>query len=305
MTLALLITVLLASALGSAHCLGMCGAFMAMATCDGRTCAKSPVDARAELRIQGRPTPLRGSVGLHGLYHAGRLATYGTLGAIAGLSGGALEAGGAVLGFQRVAALVAGGLMVLVAVVMLARSARGLVMRDDDAASDARLAPKRPRRSLTAAFRWIGSFQRVILTWPAPRRAFATGLLTTLLPCGWLYAFVLVAAGTASAPTGVLVMLAFWLGTLPGLVLLGAMVHRLASALRVRVPVLTSVILLGFGLLSLLGRVSMVPADLLASASASSQRLSDQFASTPGASGPAIGQAAALLRGEQPECHGH
>jgi sulfite exporter TauE/SafE len=98
-----------------------------------------------------------------------------------------------------------------------------------------------------------------------------------------------------------LVMLAFWLGTLPGLVLLGAFLHRLATALRIRVPILTSILLLTFGLLSLVGRLTATPNDLLASAAANSQRLSDQFAEQS----PALTQAAALLRGDQPECHGN
>lgn len=298
MTLALLITVLLASALGSAHCLAMCGAFMAMATC-----AKSPIDDRAEVRIAGRPQPLPSSLALHAFYHSGRLATYLTLGTLAGLSGSALDAGASIIGFQRAAAVLAGGTMIVIAAVMLLRSfgVRTSKKRDRQGASNAIAAPQRTGRSLTVALRWITPAQRAILSWPAPRRAFATGLLTTLLPCGWLYAFVLVAAGTASAPVGMLVMLAFWLGTLPGLVLLGAFLHRLATALSIRVPILTSILLLTFGLLSLVGRLTATPNDLLASAAANSQRLSDQFVEQS----PALTQAAALLRGDQPECHGN
>jgi sulfite exporter TauE/SafE len=297
-TLALLITVLLASALGSAHCLAMCGAFMAMATC-----AKSPIDDRAEFRIAGRPQPLPSSLALHTFYHSGRLATYLALGTLAGLSGSALDAGASILGFQRAAAILAGVTMILIAAAMLLRSfgAFAFTKRDRQGASNVQSATHPPRRSLALAFRWIIPAQRAVLAWPAPRRAFATGLLTTLLPCGWLYAFVLVAAGTASAPAGLLVMLAFWLGTLPGLVLLGALLHRLATALRIRVPILTSMLLLTFGLLSLVGRLTATPNDLLASAAANSQHLSDQFADQS----PAITQAAALLRGDQPECHGN
>ena len=56
-----------------------------------------------------------------------------------------------------------------------------------------------------------------------------------------------------------------------------------------------------FGLLSLVGRLTATPNDLLASAAANSQHLSDQFADQS----PALTQAAALLRGDQPECHGN
>ncbi|KYG64136.1 hypothetical protein AZI86_13180 [Bdellovibrio bacteriovorus] len=41
------------------------------------------------------------------------------------------------------------------------------------------------------------------------------GLLTALLPCGWLYTYVLAAMASGSIWSGVLVMTLFWLGGLP------------------------------------------------------------------------------------------
>ena len=55
---------------------------------------------------------------------------------------------------------------------------------------------------------------------PLPR-ALSTGLLTAFLPCGWLYLFALKAAGTGSPLQGALFMIAFWLGSVPALVLVG------------------------------------------------------------------------------------
>jgi len=86
------------------------------------------------------------------------------------------------------------------------------------------------------------------------RRALVIGLLTTLLPCGWLYAFAAVAAGTASPALGALTMAVFWLGTLPVLVSLGAGVQRLTGAMGRRLPHLTALVLIAVGLWTLIGR---------------------------------------------------
>jgi sulfite exporter TauE/SafE len=82
-------------------------------------------------------------------------------------------------------------------------------------------------------------------------RAGALGLASGLLPCGWLYAFVMTAAGTAHAVHGALAMTAFWLGTLPLLVGLGVGVQRLAGPLRAHLPKLTAVALVLVGVLAM------------------------------------------------------
>ena len=56
---------------------------------------------------------------------------------------------------------------------------------------------------------------------PLPR-ALCVGLLTAFLPCGWLYLFASYAAGTGSPFWGAAFMAAFWLGSVPALVLAGA-----------------------------------------------------------------------------------
>jgi sulfite exporter TauE/SafE len=47
--------------------------------------------------------------------------------------------------------------------------------------------------------------------------SFALGLLSMFLPCGWLYTYVLAATASQSPYSGALVMLLFWLGTIPAL----------------------------------------------------------------------------------------
>ncbi|MBI1369941.1 MAG: hypothetical protein GC162_14965 [Planctomycetes bacterium] len=99
---ALLITVALASLVGSPHCAGMCGVFVAFAT--------GAPDARA---IPQRDLMLA--------YHGGRLLTYTLLGAITGAIGGAIQTGGALLGVQQAAAVAAGAIMVLFGLTAIAR----------------------------------------------------------------------------------------------------------------------------------------------------------------------------------------
>lgn len=58
--------------------------------------------------------------------------------------------------------------------------------------------------------------------WPA----FIIGLLTIMLPCGWLYTYVIAASATQSAYAGSFVMFLFWLGGLPALSAVPLMLER-------------------------------------------------------------------------------
>jgi len=61
----------------------------------------------------------------------------------------------------------------------------------------------------------------------SPARALAAGFLWGALPCGLVYSAVALAATGGTAAAGAAVMLAFWLGTLPALLLAGASADRL------------------------------------------------------------------------------
>lgn len=217
--------ILSASLLGSMHCVGMCGAFLAMATIPDPTGAAAPSASRLQIA-----------------YHGGRLVTYVTLGSLAGLLGQTLDLGGEFVGVPRVAAMLAGGVMVLFAGTSLLRLSGVSLPR-----------PKLPKASLALVTR---GHERAMDLAPTGR-AIAIGLLTTLLPCGWLYAFLAFAAGTASAGTGALAMLAFWLGTLPVMVSLGVGLTRFGGPLRRHMPVATSLLLLLVGLAAVGGRLTL------------------------------------------------
>jgi hypothetical protein len=91
-------------------------------------------------------------------------------------------------------------------------------------------------------------------------RAGVVGLLSGFLPCGWLWAFVVTAAGTGSALKGAAVLAAFWAGTVPALVAVGLGLQLVSAPLRQRVPVITAILLMALGLYAILGRPTSVDA---------------------------------------------
>lgn len=186
-----------------------------------------------------------------GAYHLGRLVTYSALGAAGGLLGSAIDHTGAILGLQRVALTAAGGLMIIFGALAITRWA-GVRLPD--------VLVRAERRGPGVVARAAAAGHRRATRMPPVQRSAVIGMLTTLLPCGWLYAFVITAAGTADAGLGVAVMVAFWLGTLPMLVGLGAGLRSLAVVLGRHRPALVGVLMIGIGLLSLWGRTVVTPA---------------------------------------------
>ncbi len=217
-----LVASVLAGALaGSPHCAGMCGGFV---------CFYAGADA-----------PRAPSWRAHAAYNGGRLLSYATLGTVAALIGARLDRLGALAGVSRAAALVAGALMILWGGVSLARVA-GVRWFAGDA------------RAASTGGAILARALRAVRARSAVARAFAMGLLTTLLPCGFLYAFVAIAAGTADVLSGALVMAAFWLGTVPVMWGLGTVAQRVLVPLRRRAPLATAGVLIAFGLLTMAGK---------------------------------------------------
>jgi sulfite exporter TauE/SafE len=222
---ALVVGVFLASLLGSLHCAGMCGAFLAIA-----------VNGIGPDRPRQAPLQIA--------YHGGRLLTYMMLGVAAGAAGHLLDLTGTLAGVRPVAAALAGATLLAFGLFSLLR-----------------LYGYAPPHLPATAFvqRWLQAGHRRALDRPPVARAALIGLLTTLLPCGWLYAFVVTAAGTASPWRGGLTMAVFWVGTLPVMIALGATVRGFAGALGRRMPVITCVVLMGMGLFTLINRAQLDP----------------------------------------------
>lgn len=189
--LALLGGVLLASLAGSAHCAGMCGA-LATAACGG-------------CRVRSGPT-----LG----YHAARGAGYTLLGAVAGSLGALLNDAASLAGFSRAATVLAGGTLIFVGLLTLSRSL-GL-----------RVGVLRSPGWLTHAAR---HWHARALRWDGNARSLSLGIATPLLPCGWLWSFVLLAATTGSPLLGAGVLAAFWAGTVPALIAVTAIARHAMS----------------------------------------------------------------------------
>ncbi|MEM9414393.1 MAG: sulfite exporter TauE/SafE family protein [Planctomycetota bacterium] len=220
---ALIIAVFIASVLGSLHCAGMCGAFVAFA-------------------VGGLDTTPGQRIRLHAAYNGGRLVTYVLLGVAAGLVGAALNLGGALAGVSRVATILAGALMIGFGGVSLMHAIGKSSMRWP--------VPSFMQRAMIAG-------QKFAMTLSPTRRALVIGLLTTLLPCGWLYAFAVTAAGTASPLWGGATMAVFWLGTLPVMVSLGACVQKLTGVFGKQLPTVTALVVIAVGLWTLAGRAGL------------------------------------------------
>ncbi|HYQ42370.1 MAG TPA: sulfite exporter TauE/SafE family protein [Polyangiaceae bacterium] len=219
MSLSLLVPVAAASLLGSVHCAGMCGGFVAVAG-DG-------VSGKARLAAQLS-------------YNAGRLLSYGALGASAGFLGQAVDLAGSAAGVGRVAALVSGSIMILWGMGALLETQGVRVFRGRVT------LPKRVTEVLASVRRLPSAWRGLVL-----------GLATTLLPCGWLYAFAVTAAGTASPLQGALLMAAFWTGNLPVLLGLGVALSALVGRVRRVVPILSAAVIFGVGLFTVTARANL------------------------------------------------
>jgi len=220
----LLATVFVASLLGSLHCVGMCGGFVAFYSgADGSSGGRRLIS--------------------HAVYSGGRLIAYLVLGLAGGAIGAALDLAGSLAGFQRIAAIAAGSVMILWGLFALLRIGGVRIFR---------------HRSGSSIARWLGRGVSLVGDRPPVVRAAVVGLLSGALPCGWLWAFVVTAAGTGTAAGGAAVMAAFWAGTVPALLALGLGAQLLSIPLRRHIPAVTALILVALGLYAVIGRPSTV-----------------------------------------------
>ena len=164
------------------------------------------------------------------IVHAlGRLVTYVAIGATAGAVGSAIDLAGNLGAVQRTATLVAGAAIL------------GWGLYQIGVATGWLRARSRAHTAFASALVQIRTPRAI-------RRAWLVGLLTGLLPCGWLWAFVIAAGGTGGVGQGALVMAAFWLGTVPAMVGLLTLAGPLLARARRRLPTLTAVALIVLGL---------------------------------------------------------
>jgi sulfite exporter TauE/SafE len=222
----LLAAVFVASLVGSLHCVGMCGPFVAFYSgADGSGGARRLLS--------------------HAAYSGGRLVAYTALGLGAGALGAALDLAGSLAGVQHVAAVVAGAVMILWGVLALLQAQGFRLFRHGNGS--------RLSGVIRRGFTLVGGKPPIV-------RATAIGLLSGLLPCGWLWAFLVAAAGTGGAASGALVMVAFWAGTVPSLVAVGIGAQLISAPMRRHLPAVTAMLLVTLGVFAILSRPSSVTA---------------------------------------------
>lgn len=182
-------------AIGFGHCIGMCG----------------PIVVSLSLSRKDRSLWIP-----HLLYNTGRVCTYATLGAIIGATGTFTSVTANIAGIQKAVLIFAGVLIVMMGLAMSDWLPLGRIFGDG----------YRFGGLISGGFQRLTRLKSTLVYFPL-------GLLLGLLPCGPVYTALLAAARAgmeagspvAGALTGMALMSAFGMGTIPALLV----VSRLAG----------------------------------------------------------------------------
>lgn len=191
--LPLLATAFVMGLLGSAHCFGMCAGLSGL------------------FAVNASVASLRAQMPLAVAYNGGRVLSYAFLGVMVAMLGQTIV--GAI---PNIAAPVrfASGLLIVVVGLQVAFGWRFL-------------APV--EKAGGQLWNRIAPAAKGLLPVTSTRKALALGLLWGWLPCGLVYSVLLLAATTANALYGGLVMIAFGIGTMPAMIMTGISASRLAQ----------------------------------------------------------------------------
>jgi sulfite exporter TauE/SafE len=212
--------------LGGVHCLGMCGGIVGAMSITTPGVPQAPFWPR--------------QLG----YNLGRIASYGIAGLLVGGLGTLLAAASGFHDAQRVLQGLAGVFMLLIGLHI-----GGWLHL---------LGPVEQAGSLL--WQRIEPLSRGLLPVRSARQAFLLGLVWGWLPCGLVYSALIWALSAGGALQGGLLMLAFGLGTLPNLLLMGAAAARLGAwTRRPAVRWAAGGMLLGFAAVTLLRAAGLSP----------------------------------------------
>ena len=203
----------------SLHCVGMCGGF--------------PVALAAAAGGRNRQRQL--------LYNFGRLNTLVFIGAVSGGMGQALVAIAPFAAVERALAVGAGLVMMVIGAEVLGA------------------LPQMTGRGAVLARMTVGRLLAGVIRSQSPAAPLALGVFNAFLPCQLIYAFAAAAASTGSVVAGMLTMLAFGLGTVPAMLALGISRVLAQPRVRVRLSVLAGILVLGFGAVTILRGLDLLP----------------------------------------------
>ncbi len=221
--------VLVGGLLGSAHCLGMCGAFALLIGAPARSWSNN--------------------LARQLVYSAGRIFTYGAFGAAVGY--GALRVAdglGRLINVQAGIAIAAGVLLVVQGLIATGAVTLGLQWLRG-------IGRRGGLRNATLPMAGVGCLLGgMVGAFLRDRRwshVFVAGVLTGLLPCGLVYAYVALAASTGGPFAGAATMAVFGAGTIPMMALAGTGANLLSFSNRQRLLTLAAWCVVLTGILSI------------------------------------------------------
>jgi uncharacterized protein len=176
--------------LGGAHCVGMCGGIVAAMS------FQSP---------GAFPVVARPSAAFHLAYNAGRIASYTLIGGLVGLLGSAAFLSDSLFPLQRGLYVLAQAVLILLGLYLAGLNQSVLVIERLGGGVWRRIQPLLGR---LLPIRSLG-------------QALAAGAAWGWLPCGLVYSVLVSALASGGFLRGGMLMLAFGLGTLPNLLLMG------------------------------------------------------------------------------------
>jgi sulfite exporter TauE/SafE len=212
-----IIAVFFVGLLGGVHCLGMCGSIVGILT--------------AQLPEDGARWPF------HLAYNSGRIASYTLAGLLVGAIGQAGLLWRDVVPVQHL--LFALSSLMLIALGLYLAEIWSMVRRIEQVGS--------------VLWQRIQPLTRSLLPITSPTRALLLGTLWGWLPCGLVYSVLVTALASGHAQSGALIMLAFGLGTLPNLLLIGQFWDRSRHWVQSpEIRLLAGLIVMAFGIYGLI-----------------------------------------------------
>ena len=207
------------------HCLGMCGGIVAIYS--ARQAAQTPA-GESQLGMMARIVsflPL----------HLGRITTYTFFGALIGLAGSLLDQAGGMMGWQGLFSVIVGIIMLLVSLSLMG------VLPPIEATLVTLTKGNTPVTRMRGLFSKRSFWSTLTL-----------GILWGFLPCGLVFAMLVLAARVWTFWGGALTMLAFGLGTVPTLVGFGLAANLLSPKLRGGLQSFAAILLMLFAVQTVL-----------------------------------------------------
>ena len=211
-----IIAVFFVGLLGGVHCLGMCGSIVGILT--------------GQLPKDGARWPF------HLAYNSGRIASYTVAGVLVGAIGQAGLLFRDAVPVQHL--LFALSSLMLIALGLYLAGIWNMVRRIEQIGS--------------RLWQRIQPLTRFVFPITSPLRALLLGMLWGWLPCGLVYSVLVTALASGHPQSGALIMLAFGLGTLPNLLVIGLFWERCRRWVQSpRIRLLAGLIVMSFGVYGL------------------------------------------------------